>query len=76
VSNNKDGYRKFRLEKEPNKKRKTACIVIDVDTGEVGPIPMDILQGWGIECGVPPGELTPDALMSAPNPSANDESSA
>jgi hypothetical protein len=32
-----------RLEKEPNKKRKTSAIVIDGDTGEARPISLEIL---------------------------------
>lgn len=43
MSKNKGGYRKYRLEKEPNKKKKTASIMIDEDTGEAGPIPIDVL---------------------------------
>jgi hypothetical protein len=67
-----------RLEKNPSKKRKTCGIVlIDESTGEAGPIPIAILQGWGIDCGVAPAELSEDALMQAPTfePVIHDESS-
>ncbi|CAN6196796.1 unnamed protein product [Urochloa humidicola] len=28
-----------------------------------GPIPMETLKGWGVECGVSPGEITEDLLL-------------
>jgi hypothetical protein len=73
-----DGFHQVRLEKNPSKKRKTCGIVlIDESTGEAGPIPIAILQGWGIDCGVAPAELSEDALMQAPTfePVIHDESS-
>ena len=27
-----------------------------------GPIPMEVLQAWGVECGVPPEVISKDAL--------------
>ena len=27
------------------------------------PVPLDILQSWGIQCNVPPSEVTPEALL-------------
>lgn len=32
-----------------------------------GPIPIDILQGWGIKCGIAPEELSQEALMQVPS---------
>lgn len=77
-SKTKDGFRFVRLEREPSKKRKTyATVLIDEATGKTGPIPIYILQSWGIDCGVPPVELTHDALMQAPStePVTNEDSS-
>ena len=34
------------------------------------PIPLQVLQGWGIECGVTPEVITKEALLQDPN---NDE---
>ena len=36
-----------------------------------GPIPLQVLQGWGIECGVPPEVTTKETLPQDPN---NDKS--
>ena len=73
----KDGFHEVRLAGNPCKKRKTCPVLLVEPTGQTGPIPIDILQGWGINCGVAPGELSQEALMQAPssNPVANDESS-
>ena len=73
----KDGFHEVRLAGNPCKKRKTCPVRLVEPTGQTGPIPIDILQGWGINCGVAPGELSQEALMQAPssNPVANDESS-
>jgi hypothetical protein len=66
LSANKGGFREIRVDKEPSKRRKTLPVVIDEATGQAGPIPLFILQGWGVKCGVAPGELTEDALLQAP----------
>lgn len=58
-----DGFHEVRIEKEPSKKRKGSVILIDEKTGSTGPVPVDILQGWGIDCGIPPKELSREALM-------------
>lgn len=78
LSSVSEGFHEVRVEKEPSKKRKGSVILIDEKTGSSGPVPIDILQGWGINCGVPPMELSLEALMQAPssNPSANDDTSA
>ena len=69
VNRGTDGFHEVRLEKNPSKKRKTCGVVlIDESTGEVGPVPIATLQGWGIDGGVAPAELSEDALMQAPGP--------
>jgi hypothetical protein len=47
--------------------------MIDEATGEMGPVPIPILQGWGIDCGVDPSGLTVDALLQAPTEQMNDD---
>jgi hypothetical protein len=73
LSASRGGFREVRVDKEPSKKRKTVPILIEEATGQAKPIPLFMLQDWGIKCGVAPGELTEDALLKAPSPSvAND----
>lgn len=73
----KDGFHEVRLAGNPSKKRKTRPVLLVEPPGQTRPIPIEILQGWGIDCGVAPGELSQEALMQAPssNPVANDEAS-
>jgi hypothetical protein len=60
-------FRTVRLDGEPSKKRKKpAVVLIDEATGQAGPIPLEILQSWGIDCGIAPAELSEDALLQAP----------
>jgi hypothetical protein len=66
LSVGKEGYCSVRIEKESSKRSKNWVVQIDEATGEAGPISIDILQGWGIKCGVDPSDLTEDALMQAP----------
>jgi hypothetical protein len=68
ISASKEGYWNVRVDKEPSKKRKISAVLIDEATGQAGPIPLAILQGWGVKCGVAPGELTDDVLLQAPAP--------
>jgi hypothetical protein len=73
LSANKAGFREVKIDKEPSKKRKTIPIMINKDTGKAGPVPLFMLQEWGVKCGVAPGELIEDALLQAPDPNvAND----
>ncbi|CAN6300043.1 unnamed protein product [Urochloa humidicola] len=37
------------------------------------PIPIDVLKGWGVECGVPPSEITDDLLLQKHSPAVPDE---
>jgi hypothetical protein len=60
-------FRTVRLDGEPSKKRKKpAVVLIDEATGQAGPIPIEILQSWGIDCGIAPAELSEHALLQAP----------
>jgi hypothetical protein len=59
------GFHEVQVDKEPSKKRKGNVILIDEKTGSSGPVSVDILQGWGIDCGVAPAELSLEALMKA-----------
>jgi hypothetical protein len=71
---NKDGFCSVRLKGNPSKKRNNWIIQIDEATGEAGPIAITVLQGWGIDCGVTPSELTDDALLQAPSTRVPDDS--
>jgi hypothetical protein len=50
--------------------------MIDETTREMGPVPIPILRGWGIDCGVDPSDLTEEALLQAPTEQVNDDQSA
>ena len=67
--NKSDGFCIVQLDRELAKKRKISIIHVDDHTGKSGPVPLSVLQGWGIDCGLPPSELSNDALMQ--DPSAN-----
>ena len=50
INSGKDGFREVRLAGEPSKKRKTcAAVIIDETTRQAVPIPIEILQSWGID---------------------------
>jgi hypothetical protein len=66
-NNKADGFCAVMLDKEPSKKRKISVITIDGSTGEAGPVPISLLQSWGIDCGVAPEELSNEALMQTPS---------
>lgn len=61
-----------RIEREPSKKHKNLLVQIDEATGKAGPVSIEVLQGWGVKCGVDPSDLTDDALMQAPSPQVPD----
>jgi hypothetical protein len=65
--NRNDGFCQVRLEREPTKKRKISVVKIDEHLGSLGPVPIEILHGWGIYCGVDPSDLSPEALMQTPS---------
>jgi len=69
LNNAKEGFHFHivRLDGEPSKKRKKPTVVlIDEATGQAGPIPLEILLSWGIDCGIAPAGLSKDVLMQAP----------
>lgn len=61
-----DGFSYTWLGNNPMKKQKITALQIDPTLGQVGPVSISTLQGWGVQCGVAPGELTEEALMQAP----------
>jgi hypothetical protein len=68
LTSNLDGFHPtVKLDANPTKKHKIAVIQIDEATGQEGPVQLLVLQGWGINCGVAPGELTDDTLMQVPS---------
>ena len=36
-------------------------------------VPLDVLQGWDLNCGVSPSEITPEALLQDKVPDDNTE---
>jgi hypothetical protein len=68
--NRNNGFCPVRLEREPTKNKKISVVKIDEQTRNLGHVPIEILQGWGINCGVDPSDLSPEALMQ--NPGRND----
>ena len=76
--NKADGFCAVRLEREPARKKNISIIQIDEQTGRTGPVPLAVLQSWGINCGLAPGELTNEGLMLEPSndqvdPTENDD---
>jgi len=65
--NKSDGFCAVQLEREPAKKRKINIIAIDAKIGKTRPVPLTVLQGRGINCGITPSEISNDALMQAPS---------
>jgi hypothetical protein len=61
--NKSNGFCQVQLEREPARKKKISIVRIDEETGRHVLIPLAVLQGWGIYCGVPPRELTVDSLL-------------
>lgn len=64
--NKADGFYPVKLSKELTKKHKICVLAIDEKTGKTGPVPLPVLQGWGINCRVTLGELSDEALMQTP----------
>lgn len=64
----KDGFQIVKI-KEPTSKRRKTALVIDLDQPPQNAeeaanlIPLDNHHEWGVKCGVPPEELSNDALM-------------
>jgi len=66
-SSDTNGFHNVLLDKEPSKKIKGNIILIDEKTRSFGPVLIDILQGWGIDCGVAHTELSLEAMMKPPS---------
>ena len=45
----------------------TIAAMPDLQGQDSGPIPMEMLQTWGVECGVPPEVISKDALTNTGN---------
>jgi len=45
----------------------TIAAMPDLQGQDPGPIPMEMLQTWGVECGVPPEVISKDALTNTGN---------
>jgi hypothetical protein len=73
ISSTKAGFHPVRIDKNPSKKRKIGAVQIDKAIGKAGPVPMEILQSWGIDCGVPPTKLSNETLMCTPAAVVDDE---
>lgn len=61
LSTGKEGFCSVRIEKEPSNRKG-----VNDERGEIRPLSISTLQGWGIKCGVDPSDLTEDALLQAP----------
>lgn len=68
LSTGKEGFRQVRIDKEPSKRTKQWAVEVDEKTGEIKPISVSTLRGWGIDCGVDPMDLTDEAFFQAPPP--------
>jgi len=68
--NKNDGFCAVRLDRELAKKRKISIIQINEETGETGPVPLSVLQRWGINCGITPSELSNEVLLQEPTAQA------
>ena len=75
------GFKNCQLPTSQRRKRKSVADAISsvaVPEGGVGdivpgPIPVEVLQGWGIECGVHPSEVSDTSLLKKPcNSMSND----
>jgi len=83
---NQSGYMHTSLENLPKKRRlgsaststsdsSTSCFNLDappsLTDGIPPPIPLKTLQDWGIQCSVPPSEVTDDQLLSSKSQDAD-----
>lgn len=69
----KEGFRQVSIIKEPSKRTKQWAVEVDEKTGEIKPISVSTLRGWGIDCGVDPMDLTDEAFFQAPTPHKPDD---
>jgi hypothetical protein len=61
--NKRDGFCAVRLEGEPAKKRMINIFRSMNPLGRQVLSPLEVLQGWGINCGVDPSDISIEALM-------------
>lgn len=55
IRTGRDGFHSVRIEEVSSKKRKRPGVVlIDEATGKAGPVPIEILRGWIVKCGIAP----------------------
>ena len=83
--NSLEGFQHTQLDGTPRKRRRqqvTAASVKGLSIDEPpkptddlmpAPVPLDILQGWGLQCGVSPSEVTPKALFADKVPDGNQD---
>jgi hypothetical protein len=71
--NKQEGFCPVMIDKEPTKKRRISVININEKTEQGGPIPLPVLQDWGINCGIVPGELSNEGLMQEPSIHESDD---
>ncbi|CAL5065434.1 unnamed protein product [Urochloa decumbens] len=84
--NTTDGYKHCQLEDMPRKRRRGAAnkgvsgtvqqkpIELPVKHDKAkSPIPLDVLKGWGVDCGVPPSEVTDDLLLQGSSSTVLDD---
>jgi hypothetical protein len=67
--NKLEGLCPVMIDKEPTKKRKISVININEKTRQADPV----LQDWGINCGIAPGELSNEGLMQEPSIQESDD---
>ena len=89
LNNSQDGFQHTQLEGTPRKRRRqqvTPAGAGDIlpklslddppkPTDELmpAPVPLDILQSWGLQCGVPPSEVAPEALLADKSDDGNQD---
>jgi len=64
IRGDQGGFKHVHLGKR--QRREVALLPIPNADGNANPIPTSMLRSWGINCGVPPSELTDEALMETP----------
>ena len=76
-----EGFHHVQLESTPRKRRRlptSTDFSLDAppkptDVVLPAPVPLEILQGWGLQCNVPPSEVTQDALLKEKMQNEDDE---
>ena len=85
IIHNKEGFQHIQLEDTPRKRKRQHILVTNApvlsldnppkpdDAVKLALVPLDVLQGWGQQCGVPPSEVAPEALLAEEVPDVNVE---